>query len=555
MQAKSIGRAGVLILVAMLAGEGTGLTRDAAGVLTGEVVDAQTGSPIAGARVTLSPSGRHAMSGADGSFAVAAVAGTYAVRCAKAGYITDHARGIALVAGAHVSHMCRLRRRHRHAADDQKAPAAPPPPADKTVAPPAYHAYRKREAYAAGTAATRAPMTMPAPQPARGWDGDGAERPSREGYSVRDENPFVGPSVHPLSTFSIDVDTAGYANLRRFLEREGRLPPHDAVKIEEMVNYFPYGYREPDRRRAVCGQHRDLVGAVEPRPPAGPHRPAGQAHGSPQAAGLEPDLPARRVGLDGRAGQAAAAQERAVAPGARAPAPGPGGDRGLRRRRRPGAALDRGRHKDRILAALDQLQAGGSTAGAAGIQLAYQVARQNFIRGGNNRVILATDGDFNVGASSDAELVRLIEQKRHEGVFLTVLGFGTGNYQDAKMEQLADKGNGNHAYIDTLSEARKVLVSEMGGTLFTVAKDVKLQIEFNPAHGQGLPPDRLREPHAGRRGLQRRQEGRRRARRRSLGDRALRDHPGRLEGEGRWRRCAQVPEGPQRAPGPAPASS
>ncbi|HJQ61565.1 MAG TPA: YfbK domain-containing protein, partial [Burkholderiales bacterium] len=140
-----------------------------------------------------------------------------------------------------------------------------------------------------------------------------------------------------------------------------------------------------------------------------------------------------------------------------------------------------GTHKGRIARALDELEAGGSTAGGAGIRLAYDVARENHIEGGNNRVILATDGDFNVGVSSDAEMVRLIEEKRRQGTFLTVLGFGTGNLKDSKMEKLADHGNGNYAYIDNIAEARKVLVTEMGGTLFTVAKDVKLQVEFNPA--------------------------------------------------------------------------
>jgi Ca-activated chloride channel family protein len=140
-----------------------------------------------------------------------------------------------------------------------------------------------------------------------------------------------------------------------------------------------------------------------------------------------------------------------------------------------------GSDKQRILEAIDRLQAGGSTAGGAGIQLAYKIARENFIKGGNNRVVLATDGDFNVGVSSDGELTRIVEEKRKDGIFLTVLGFGTGNYKDSKMEQVADKGNGNYYYIDTLKEGKKVLVSELGSTLFTIAKDVKIQIEFNPA--------------------------------------------------------------------------
>ena len=144
-----------------------------------------------------------------------------------------------------------------------------------------------------------------------------------------------------------------------------------------------------------------------------------------------------------------------------------------------------GTDKKTIKEALDRLEAGGSTAGGAGIKLAYQTARQNFVKGGNNRVILCTDGDFNVGMSSDDELVRLIEKERESGVFLTVLGFGSGNYQDAKMQKLADKGNGNHAYIDQINEAKKVFVNEFGGTLFTIAKDVKIQVEFNPAYVQG----------------------------------------------------------------------
>ncbi len=185
-----------------------------------------------------------------------------------------------------------------------------------------------------------------------------------------------------------------------------------------------------------------------------------------------------------------------------------------------------GAEKATILEAIDRLQAGGSTAGGAGIRLAYDVARQHFDREGNNRVILATDGDFNVGVSSDAEMVRLVEQRREEGTFLTVLGFGTGNLKDSKMEQMADKGNGHYAYIDSFREAQKVFVQEFGGTLFTVAKDVKIQVEFNPARVQSYRLLRLREPHAGARGLRGRPEGRRRARLGPLGDGAVRDRAG-----------------------------
>ena len=177
--------------------------------------------------------------------------------------------------------------------------------------------------------------------------------------------------------------------------------------------------------------------------------------------------------------------------------------------------------------AIAELEAGGSTNGGAGHHARLSRSRkEHFIKGGVNRVILATDGDFNVGVTSQDELVRLIEEKRASGVFLSVLGFGTGNLKDSTMEKLADKGNGNYAYLDSLHEARKVLVREAGGTLVTIAKDVKIQVEFNPADGRGVPADRLREPAAAERRLQRRQEGRRRDRRRALGDGALRDRAG-----------------------------
>ena len=181
-----------------------------------------------------------------------------------------------------------------------------------------------------------------------------------------------------------------------------------------------------------------------------------------------------------------------------------------------------GDRKELILGAIDGLEAGGSTAGGAGIKLAYDVARANHLRDGNNRVILATDGDFNVGASSDAEMERLIEEKRKQGTFLSVLGFGMGNYKDSKMEKLADKGNGNYAYIDDIVEARKVLVDEMAGTLLTLAKDVKLQVEFNPALRGVVSPDRVRKPPVAQGRLRRRHQGCRRDRRWPLGDGAVR---------------------------------
>ncbi|MBP7162730.1 MAG: VWA domain-containing protein [Candidatus Omnitrophica bacterium] len=300
-----------------------------------------------------------------------------------------------------------------------------------------------------------------------------------EEYDRIYENPFMTVTENPLSTFSIDVDTASYSNIRRFLTKR-QFPPADAVRIEEMVNYFSYNYPLPQGdapfaitiKGAACPWNtaHQLVGIglqgktynSEELPPSNLVFLV-DVSGSMEHPNKLPLLKSslkmlvRQLGQDERVAIV-------VYAGA------------------AGMVLDStpGSHKGEILAALDRLQAGGSTAGGAGIQLAYEIARKNYIQGGNNRVILATDGDFNVGVSSNAELVRMIEEKRQDGIFLTVLGFGMGNYKDSKMEQLADKGNGNYYYIDTEKEAQKVLVHELGSTLFTIAKDVKIQVEFNP---------------------------------------------------------------------------
>jgi Ca-activated chloride channel family protein len=302
-----------------------------------------------------------------------------------------------------------------------------------------------------------------------------------ESYDHVVENPFLAVGANPLSTFSIDVDRASYANVRRFL-REGRLPPPDAVRIEELVNYFRYRDAAPGPGEApfrVTTEvapapwqplHRLVRIGIKAREVELEHLPPANlvflvdVSGSMQSPDKLPLLktalgmlvdglrPQDRVALVAYAGAAGLVLEST-----------PGSERG------------------RISEALDRLEAGGSTAGGAGLRLAYDVAARHHVAGGNNRVILATDGDFNVGPSSDGEMIRLIEEKREQGTFLTVLGFGTGNLKDSKMEKLADHGNGNFAYIDGVLEARKVLVSEMGGTLLTVAKDVKIQVEFNPA--------------------------------------------------------------------------
>ena len=284
----------------------------------------------------------------------------------------------------------------------------------------------------------------------------------------------------PYSTFSIDVDAAAYANMRRFIN-QSQLPPEDAIRTEELVNYFNYDYPQP------TGEHPfSIVTEMATCPWAPSHK---LVHVGLQGKKIPTkNLPATNLvfllDVSGSMGeynklpllkQAFSLLVDELRPQDRVAIAVYAGAAGLV------LPSTSGEQKWKILDALDKLEAGGSTSGAAGIDLAYKVATENFIQGGNNRVILATDGDFNVGQSSDASLERMIEEKRDLGVYLTVLGFGMGNYKDSKMQKLADKGNGNHAYIDNILEARKVLVSEFGGTLFTIAKDVKLQLEFNPA--------------------------------------------------------------------------
>ncbi len=301
-----------------------------------------------------------------------------------------------------------------------------------------------------------------------------------EEYDAIHENIFLESVKNPLSTFSVDVDAASYSNIRRFIS-QGQMPPKDAVRIEEMVNYFTYDYPQPTNSNpfsvtteiSSCpwNTHHQLVhiGLQGREIPTDDLPPSNLVFLIDVSGSMvDPNkLPLLKAGFRMLVNQLRPQDRVAIVVYA--------GAAGLVL---PSTAGD---EKAKILRALDQLQAGGSTAGGAGIQLAYQTAKVHFVSEGNNRVILATDGDFNTGVSSNAEMERLIEEKRKEGVFLTVLGFGTGNYKDSKMETLADKGNGNYAYIDNLSEAKKVLVSEFGGTLFTIAKDVKLQIEFNPA--------------------------------------------------------------------------
>ncbi len=306
------------------------------------------------------------------------------------------------------------------------------------------------------------------------------EPSNREQYDRIDDNPFRAVRADPLSTFSVDVDRASYGNVRRFITT-GSTPPKDAVRIEELVNYFPYTLAEPRGEHPVA-----ITSEVMPAPWQPQHRLVRVALQTRriETAQLPPNNLVFLIDVSGS--MWSADKLPLVQQALRLLV------EQLREQDRvaivvyAGAAglvlpSTSGEEKWRITEAIDRLQAGGSTAGGAGLELAYRIAKEQSRANGNNRVILATDGDFNVGPSSDAEMERLIEAKRREGTSLTVLGFGTGNYQDAKMEKLAKRGDGNYAYIDNLMEARKVLVQEMGATLVTVANDVKLQVEFNPA--------------------------------------------------------------------------
>jgi len=305
------------------------------------------------------------------------------------------------------------------------------------------------------------------------------EVPSRESYAPIAENTFTQTAKDHLSTFSIDVDTASYSNVRRMLS-EGKLPQADAVRIEEMVNYFTYSYPEP-----ADGKSFSVTTEVAGAPWAADHRlmrigiratklapwqmkPCNLVFLIDTSGSMQPanKLPLLKKAFRLLVGQLRAEDRVALVAYA--------GSAGLVLPSTSGA------NKDAILDAIEGLESGGSTAGGAGIVLAYRVAKENFIDGGVNRVILATDGDFNVGVSSETGLQELIEEKRKDDIELSVIGVGEGNLQDSKMEVLADKGNGNYNYVDNLLEARKVFVDQIGGTLVTIAKDVKLQIDFDP---------------------------------------------------------------------------
>ncbi|RZJ33063.1 MAG: DUF3520 domain-containing protein, partial [Flavobacterium sp.] len=306
---------------------------------------------------------------------------------------------------------------------------------------------------------------------------------SQEDYDPFIENQFESPKNAPLSTFSIDVDNASYTNIRRFINN-GQTVPKDAVRVEEMINFFKYKYPQPQDQHpfsinseySECPwnqKHKLLRIGLQGKNLPTEKLPASNLVFLIDVSGSMSDenkLPLLKQSMKVLVNELREKDKVTIVVYAGA----------------AGMVLPptSGSDKETIIGALDRLNAGGSTAGGAGIELAYKMAQENFIKGGNNRVILATDGDFNVGMSANTDMETLIEQKRQSGVFLTCLGYGMGNYKDSKMEILADKGNGNYAYIDNIQEANRFLGKEFKGSMFAIAKDVKIQIEFNPKHVQ-----------------------------------------------------------------------
>lgn len=461
------------------------------GSVSGTVRDESSGEPLFGVNVILLGTTRGATTDPDGMFRILGVPeGRYDVRATAIGYEMTELNDVAVTA----DNTTGVEFRVRPSAVDLQAVAITADQAQgKSGAPPEGTSAPSKEAIESipnvrsaedvlklrsATAPQGNNLYLRGAQTGDVRSADG-EIPGTESYDRIHERGFRDASVHPKSTFSIDVDAASYSNIRRFLD-DGRMPPADAVRIEEMLNYFTYDYPRPERGRpfsvttqtAECpwnpGRLLMMVG-LKGREIDARNLPPGNlvflidVSGSMRSADKLPLLKsAFRILVD----QLRARDRVSIVVYA--------GNAGLVLPPTPGD------EKETILDAIDALAAGGSTAGGAGIRLAYDQAREAFIEGGNNRVILATDGDFNVGVSSDEEMVRLIERQRDDGIFLSVLGFGTGNLKDSKMEKIADKGNGAYYYIDNMKEARKVFGRQLAGTLYTIAKDVKIQVEFDP---------------------------------------------------------------------------
>ena len=488
----------LVVCVLVWAGFAAHAQRTPVAAIVGHVID-RSGTPVAGATVRLTGSGiapRSTLTDAGGAFRLDDVpAATYELEVLHDGYVTLK-RPVAVTAGGPGTVRLRLTLAPsgprtslpQSRSDGETGKSLPPPP-------PAMPAESPRGREGRGPVGAAPPVRVggsigglpdsaASARPALEGDFHRRYHPqpaNTESYAAIEDNAFRATTEHPLSTFSIDVDTASYANVRRFLTA-GTMPPPDAVRIEEMINYFRFDYAQPRHAAPFAvttevapapwnPRHRLALIGLQARPIDEDRRVRRNLVFLIDVSGsMSPDdkLPLVRKSMRMLVDTLDADDRIAIV--------GYAGASGLVLPATPGS------QKDRIHQAIARLEAGGSTNGGAGITLAYEVARAQFVRGGINRVILATDGDFNVGVTHERDLVRLIEEQREAGVFLSVLGVGTGNLKDSTMEKLADKGNGNYSYLDSLHEARKVLVAEAGGTLVTVAKDVKIQVEFNPAH-------------------------------------------------------------------------
>jgi Ca-activated chloride channel family protein len=444
------------------------------GSIKGHVTFASTGDPLAGATVTVQGLGFAATTDKTGAYLFVNVpTGAYIVRAEKTGapFVVQRVivnAGQTTIADFKLALVQDARYKSK---DDKKEVHS----SEGTVRD-ALQSRIDRSQQQPGTPPSMQQMNQPQslfyPAPPMSTD--------NESYDSFVENDWFETMDKSLSTFSVDVDAASYSNVRRFLT-QGQLPPADAVRIEELINYFDYDYPNPR------GQHPFSITTEVADAPWNPGHKLVHIGLQGKRLDMEQLPPANLVFLIDVSGSMQDPDKLPLLKDS---------FRMLVEQLREedrvaivvyaGAAglvlpTTSGANKEAILCAIDKLEAGGSTAGAAGIQLAYQVAQRSFMRNGNNRVILATDGDFNVGITSEGELTRFIEQKRRSGLFLTVLGFGQGNLKDSTMEMLADKGNGHYAYIDNIVEGQKVFVNEIGATLLTIAKDVKLQVEFNPA--------------------------------------------------------------------------
>ena len=436
--------------------------------LKGKIIDAKTGAPVAYATIKAKNQNTVVLSGRDGSFTLSVPEKARQLICSAAGYGT-----VTVKIDRSVAEMVIKMEPEEQKLEEVVVSAYGIAAPDRAYEPALSKALSGRTA---GIAITQSAKMRRRPS-------SNVSQYNTEDYDAITENRFLETSTNPLSTFAIDVDGASYSNVRRFLTN-GQLPPSGSGRVEEMINYFHYNYPQPENNdpfsinteAGVCpwnpGHQLVMIGLQGKKVPAENLPPSNLVFLIDVSGSMmdENKLPLVRSSMKLLAEQLREEDKVSIVVYA--------GNAGLV------LPATSGSNKQKIKDAIESLEAGGSTAGGAGIQLAYKIARQNLFAKGNNRVILCTDGDFNVGASSDAEMEKLIEQERKSGIYLTVLGYGMGNYKDNKMQKLADKGNGNHAYIDNLSEAKKVLVNEFGGTLFTIAKDVKLQVEFNPAKVQ-----------------------------------------------------------------------